>query len=105
MFNLKKQNDRKGRYFFIPQREENVAATDMKPENVAKSFSVATHFKKNKILHFYKTNGRELPSNFDQRFASPNNNFYKDSEGRLVKKDVSFTAKRYKDELVARDLD
>lgn len=69
----------------------------MKPENVAKSFSVATPFKTNKILHFYKTNGRELPCTFDQRFASPNKNFYKDGEGRMVKKDMSFTAKRYKD--------
>jgi hypothetical protein len=31
MFNLKKQNDRKGRYFFNSQREENLAATEMKP--------------------------------------------------------------------------
>ncbi len=72
---------------------------------MAKSFSVATHFKNNKILHFYKTNGRELPSHFDHRFASPNKNFYKDSEGRLIRKDMSFTAKRYNDELIARDLD
>jgi len=58
LFSLKKQNDEKSRYFFIPQREENLPATEMKPENVAKSFSVATPFKSNKIMHFYKINGR-----------------------------------------------
>jgi len=58
IFDLKKQNDQKKRYFFIPQREENKAAIDLKPENVAKSFSVANPYKTNKILNFYRINGR-----------------------------------------------
>lgn len=58
IFDLKKQNDQKGRYFFVSQRSENLPSTDMKPESVAKSFSVATPFKSNKIQHFYKINGR-----------------------------------------------
>jgi hypothetical protein len=57
----------------------------MKPENVAKSFSVASHYKPNKILNFYRINGRELPSNFDERYNSPNKNFYKDRDGRLIR--------------------
>lgn len=69
------------------------------------SLSVATHFKPNKILNFYKINGRELPCQLDQRFFSPNKNFYKDKEGKLIRPEVSFTARRYKDELMNRDLD
>lgn len=97
IFELKKQKDNKGRYFFISQRPENLPSTDLEPEKVAKSFSVATPFKPNKILNFYRVNGRELPCQLDQRHYSPNRNFYKDQEGRLVKPEVSFTARRYKD--------
>lgn len=58
IFNLKKQNDMKQRYFFVPKREEDKPATDLNPEHVAKSFSVANPYKTSKILHFYKVNGR-----------------------------------------------
>lgn len=101
---MRKQKDKKNRYFFIPQRPENLPSTDIKPENVAKSLSVATHFKPNKILNFYRINGRELPCQLDQRNLSPNKNFYKDNVGKLIKPQMSFTARRYKDDLVARDL-
>jgi len=59
--------------------------TDMKPENVAKSLSVASHFKPGKIQHFYKINGRELPSELEKRLYSPNRNFYVNKDGRLVR--------------------
>lgn len=77
----------------------------MKPENVAKSFSVANPYKTDKILNFYRINGRELPSQFDQRFLSSNKNFYKDKDGKLVKQEMSFTARKYKDQLMLRDLE
>jgi hypothetical protein len=77
----------------------------MNPENVAKSFSVANPYKTDKILNFYKINGRELPSQYDQRHLSPNKNFYKDKNGKLVKEEMSFTARKYRDELLFRDLE
>jgi hypothetical protein len=77
----------------------------MKPENVAKSFSVATHFKTNKIQHFYKINGRELPAELEKRLYSPTRNFYVNKDGRLIRPQVSFTARRYKDDLLVRDLE
>jgi hypothetical protein len=72
---------------------------------VAKSLSVATHFKTNKILNFYKLNGRELPSEFDKRYYSPIRNYYCDKNGRLVRPQVSFTARKYKDDMLVRDLE
>jgi hypothetical protein len=57
-FNLRKQNDQKQRYFFVPQREENLPSTDLNPESVARSFSLANPYKTGKILNFYKINGR-----------------------------------------------
>ena len=45
-----------------------------------------------------------MPSEYDKRHFSPNKNFYVDKNGRLEKPEVSFTAKRYKDELLIRDL-
>lgn len=104
IFNLKKQNDQKQRYFFIPKREEDKPSTDLNPEHVGKSFSVANPYKTAKILHFYKVNGRELPSQFDSRFLTPNKHFYKDKNGKLIKEQMSFTARKYKDELLIRDL-
>jgi hypothetical protein len=102
---LRKQNDQKQRYFFVPQREENLPSTDLNPESVARSFSVANPYKTGKILNFYKINGREQPSQLDERFLSPNKNFYKDRDGRLVKQEMSFTARKYRDQLLVRDLD
>lgn len=56
-------------------------------------------------MNFYKINGRELPSQYDQRFLSPNKNFYQDKDGRLIKEEMSFTARKYRDQLLIRDLD
>jgi hypothetical protein len=58
IFNLKIQKDNKGRYFFNKRRPENDPSTNLNPEGVAKSFSVANPYKKGKIMHFYKINGR-----------------------------------------------
>jgi hypothetical protein len=66
---------------------------------------VANPYKTGKILNFYKINGRELPSQYDQRHLSPNKNFYNDRNGRLIKEEMSFTARKYRDELLFRDLD
>ena len=39
----------------------------------------------------------------DQRRLSPNQNYFKDKDGRLVREEESFTVKRYKDQMEARD--
>lgn len=56
-------------------------------------------------MHFYKINGRQLPSQFDQRYLSPNNNFYKDKEGHLIPPKIDFSSRKYKDQLLNRDLE
>ena len=35
----------------------------------------------------------------DQRRLSPNQNYYKDNNGRLLREEESFTVKRYKDQM------
>lgn len=78
IFRMSLQNDKKGRSFFEPMKEENLAKTVLDPEKVRKSFSETCNFKPNKIDSFYKITGREFPHQLDQRKLSPNCNYYKD---------------------------
>ena len=45
-----------------------------------------------------------MPSETDKRHLSPNKAYFQDKDGRLVKQEMSFTARRYRDDLLVRDL-
>lgn len=66
-------------------REENIAKGVIDQQKINKSFSEASNFKRNKIDGFYKLTGRNRPHQLDQRELGPLNNYYKDSNNRLIK--------------------
>ncbi len=48
---------------------------------------------------------RHLPHQLDQRSLSPNKNFYKDSEGRIIKENVDYAVKKMYDDMIRQQKD
>jgi hypothetical protein len=46
--------------------------------------------------------GRRFPHQLDQRMLSPNKNFYKDDNGKLLKEKVDYSVKKYYDDLIRK---
>jgi hypothetical protein len=46
--------------------------------------------------------GRNLPHQLDQRSLSPNKDFYKDSEGKIIKENVDYVVKKMYDDMVRK---
>lgn len=84
-FRYNVQNNKEERKFYVPLRSENVAKTGLDPEKIRKSLTQTSNFKPNKIDAFFKATGRNLPHQLDQRNLSPNRNFYKDKDGKLIR--------------------